>query len=266
MNKGTSGIAQSMQRDWDDRARKDAYFYIASWNKDWDEQSFLRSGEDDYFRLVQPALDRNNFATAGKSMLELGCGAGRMTRSFADRFARVIAFDVSPGMLERARNLHRDIPGVTWLRGNGADLSAVPSASVDFVFSYLVLQHLPEEHLVHSYLVEMLRVLNKGGLCLFQFNGSSAHNMNWKGRAAWGAVDMLWAMRLHAFGRWTATVLGLDPLMGGKSWHGAHVSLKELAKTIGNHGGLILEQAGTDTPLAWCCARKISEAPENLRT
>jgi SAM-dependent methyltransferase len=140
MNNELFRISSSMRKDWDDRARKDAYYYIASWKKDWDEQSFLRSGEDDYLRLVQPALDRNNFLTADKSMLELGCGAGRMTGSLAQRFARVIAFDVSPAMLERARLLHRDVPGITWVLGNGTDLSPVPSASVDFVFSYLVLR------------------------------------------------------------------------------------------------------------------------------
>jgi hypothetical protein len=29
-------MAGVMQRDWDERARKDAFFYIASWRSDWD--------------------------------------------------------------------------------------------------------------------------------------------------------------------------------------------------------------------------------------
>jgi ubiquinone/menaquinone biosynthesis C-methylase UbiE len=259
MNNELFRISSSMRKDWDDRARKDAYYYIASWKKDWDEQSFLRSGEDDYLRLVQPALDRNNFLTADKSMLELGCGAGRMTGSLAQRFARVIAFDVSPAMLERARLLHRDVPGITWVLGNGTDLSPVPSASVDFVFSYLVLQHLPEAQLVHVYIAEILRVLKKDGLCLLQFNGSSDHNMNWKGRTVWGIVDLLWTVRLHTISRCVAALLGLDPQMGGKSWHGAPVPFEEIAKTICNSGALVLEDAGRGTPMAWCCAKKVLE-------
>jgi hypothetical protein len=46
MNNELFRISSSMRKDWDDRARKDAYYYIASWKKDWDEQWFLCSGED----------------------------------------------------------------------------------------------------------------------------------------------------------------------------------------------------------------------------
>ena len=41
-------MADVMQRDWDERARKDAFFYIASWRSDWDDKSFFESGEQDY--------------------------------------------------------------------------------------------------------------------------------------------------------------------------------------------------------------------------
>lgn len=33
-----------MRRDWDERARKNAFHYIAGWNQTWDEQSFFASG------------------------------------------------------------------------------------------------------------------------------------------------------------------------------------------------------------------------------
>ena len=45
------GMAESMRRDWDQRARKDAFYYIASWRKDWDLPGFLQSGDEDYARL-----------------------------------------------------------------------------------------------------------------------------------------------------------------------------------------------------------------------
>jgi len=32
-----------MRQDWDERARKDAFYYIASWRKDWTEESFFQS-------------------------------------------------------------------------------------------------------------------------------------------------------------------------------------------------------------------------------
>ena len=66
--------AEAMRRDWDDRARKNAFHYIASWRKEWDLDSFLASGEEDYLRFVDPVLKRCGIPTTGKVMAELGCG------------------------------------------------------------------------------------------------------------------------------------------------------------------------------------------------
>ena len=134
-------------------------------------------------------------------MLELGCGAGRMSRCFAGEFSRVVGFDVSAEMLNRARDLNGSCENITWTQGNGSDLSNVADCSVQFVFSYLVLQHLPNELLLHSYIREILRILAVGGLCLFQFNGTSEKYMNWRGRLAWGVIDSFWAARCHGTSR-----------------------------------------------------------------
>ena len=32
--------ADSMRNDWNERARQNAFFYIASWRQDWNEESF----------------------------------------------------------------------------------------------------------------------------------------------------------------------------------------------------------------------------------
>lgn len=253
-------LAKAMKRDWDQRARKDAFFYIASWRKDWDLAAFLQSGEDDYQRLVAPPLERAAFSPAGKTMLELGCGAGRMTHVFAGHFERVVAFDVSAEMLGRAQAILRDTKNIAWFHGNGENLSGAGSESVDFVFSYLVLQHLPEKELVRAYIREMLRVLRREGICLFQFNGSQRPTMNWRGHLAWGVIDALWAARLRRLSRSVANLLGLDPEMAGKSWHGTAIASSVVAAAVRAGGGTVLEIMGEDTAMAWCCARK-TESP-----
>lgn len=249
-----------MRRDWDNRARKDAFFYIASWRQDWNEESFFQSGEDDYQRLVSKVLDERGFSAAGKSMLELGCGAGRMTRSFAQRFKTVFAFDISSEMLSRAQALQSQAGNVKWILGNGADLSPIPDHSVDFVFSYLVLQHLPQEQLVTKYIAEILRVLSGGGLCLFQFNGTVRANMNWKGRTTWSLIDFLWTLRLRAPAKAAARMFGLDPEMAGKNWHGVALSTEAIVEAVRANGGEAIATFGTDTPMAWCCASKRASA------
>jgi SAM-dependent methyltransferase len=242
-----------MSRDWDARARKNAFHYIASWQKEWDLESFLASGEVDFERLVIPVLARCDLPAAGKSMLELGCGAGRMTGSFAERFKHVYAFDLSREMLSRARQIHTAEKNILWLLSNGADLSCVASASMDFVFSYLVLQHLPEEVLALRYIREMLRVLRPGGVFLFQFNGRFEQTMNWRGRLAWGIVDALWAARLGTLSGTAASVLGLDPALAGKSWRGASMEAGSVAECVNASDGEVREIKGENTPMAWCC-------------
>ena len=248
-----SGVTRAMRKDWDERARKNAFYYIASWRREWDNDSFFSSGEEDFARLVAPALQRCVLPTSGRAMLELGCGAGRMTHSFAKRFERVYAFDLSSEMLRRARAIHKGQSNILWLLGNGTDLSCMASGSLDFVFSYLVLQHLPEETLAFRYVHELLRVLRPGGVFLFQFNGGLEPTMNLRGRAAWGIVDALWSMRLHDLSRWVAGMFGLDPCAAGKSWRGAAIDAQSMKDSVRAAGGEVRELSGENTPMTWCC-------------
>ena len=251
------GLAESMRQDWDARAQKDAFFYIASWRKDWGVGDFLKSGEEDYQRLVAPFFSRHGFSPEGKTMLELGCGAGRMTHSFATRFRKVIALDVSAEMIDRGQQMLRGLENIEWKHANGVDLGAVADESVDFAFSYLVLQHLPDERLVCGYVREMLRVLRPSGICLFQFHGTKRPTMNWKGRAAWGFLDALSRIGLYPAARLGARLLGLDPEMAGSNWHGIAVAGETIAQTVRDSNAQVLEVQGEDTPMAWCCATKI---------
>ena len=37
-----SNSKETMRRDWDERARRNAFLYIASWRKDWNEDVLFR--------------------------------------------------------------------------------------------------------------------------------------------------------------------------------------------------------------------------------
>jgi SAM-dependent methyltransferase len=248
--------ANLMKHDWDDRARKDAFHYIASWRKDWDPESFFLSGEEDYQRFVAPIFVLRHWEPFGKTMLELGCGAGRMTRSFAQRFSRVIAFDISPEMLRRAQVLSPESANIIWTLGNGTELSSIDDRTVDFVFSYIVLQHMPAPEFAFRYIREMLRVLKPNGIFLFQFNSSPKVTMNWKGRLAWRIVDFPWAIGLRGVSRGTARLLGLSPDIAGKSWRGASLDVTAVSDTITKAGGLVETMADPATPMTWCCGTK----------
>ena len=249
-----------MRRDWDERARRDAFLYIASWRKDWDEASFFESGEQDYLRLVHPILQKLQFEPAGKSMVELGCGAGRMTRGFAERFQSVCAVDISAEMQSRAKGYLQSFLNIRWVLSNGEALSEIENASVDLVFSYLVLQHMPTKAVVYSSIREMMRILRPGGVFLFQFNGSDRPTMNWKGRTISGILDGIASIGLHHASRRIASIVGIDPEMVGKTWRGAALSASEIANAVRSERGSPEGFLGAGTPLAWCYGLKQPEA------
>jgi ubiquinone/menaquinone biosynthesis C-methylase UbiE len=202
-------VCQSMRSDWNERARKDAFLYIASWKDNWDEESFFASGEADYQRLVEPVLSKLAVNPAASSMAELGCGAGRMTRAFARRFRSVTAIDISEEMQSRARKYPAEFTNVQWVLCDGVALSGVQSSSQEFVFSYLVLQHYPSAELVAKSIEEMMRILRPGGAFLFQFNGSHEATMNWKGRFVSAALDGLCSIGLKRFAQLARALRGL---------------------------------------------------------
>jgi SAM-dependent methyltransferase len=103
----------------------------------------------------------------GGVCVEVGCGPGRMTGALAQRFDRVLALDVSPAMLERARAAV-DAGNVEFRPVSGDRLDGVEDASADALVCYLVLQHLPGRDAVLAYVNEFARVLAPGGAAFVQ--------------------------------------------------------------------------------------------------
>jgi len=94
----------------------------------------------------------------GASVLDAGCGAGRMSRYLADRGLRPRGLDLSPGMVAMARRDHPDLSfGV-------ASLDALPldDASVDGVLLWYSVIHTPPTGLGRL-LAEAVRVTRPGG-------------------------------------------------------------------------------------------------------
>jgi ubiquinone/menaquinone biosynthesis C-methylase UbiE len=103
----------------------------------------------------------------GGVCVEVGCGPGRMTGVLAERFGRVVAVDVSQGMLERARAAITS-PNVDFRLVTGDRLDTVEDAVADVLVCYLVLQHLPDRQVVLRYLDEFARVLAPAGAAIVQ--------------------------------------------------------------------------------------------------
>lgn len=116
---------------------------------------------------LQGMFERLGADPRGGTCIEVGCGSGRMTGALAERFDRVLAIDVSPAMVDRARAATPQ-PNVEFRVVSGDRLDGVADESADAVVCYLVLQHLPSREVVTAYLAEFGRVLAPGGQAFVQ--------------------------------------------------------------------------------------------------
>ncbi len=167
---------KKMQRDWDERARENARYYVATGKNDWTDDEFFQSGERTVAEEILTDMINICQGKDPKQMkvLEIGCGAGRVTRALAGVFGEVHAVDVSGEMVARAKNALADRPNAFVYRNNGKDLSVIPGEGYDFAFSTIVFQHIPSREVIYSYVREVRRLLRPGALFKFQVQGDSS--------------------------------------------------------------------------------------------
>jgi len=111
--------------------------------------------------------------------LDFGCGLGRLSRALANEFGKVIAIDVSSSMLKEARRINHDITNIEFIHNISEDLIAIPENSIDFLYSNIVLQHMPKNSQMR-YIREFCRVLSSGGILAIQ-TPSNCNLKSWKG-------------------------------------------------------------------------------------
>ena len=154
--------------EWQAWAKRDPLWGVASWPgrerggpHPWTDAEFYALGQDwlDYDRIWQATVSY----TPG-TVLEIGCGAGRMTQMLAKSFDQVIAVDVAPDIVAYASARVTDA-NVVWRIGNG-DVLPATDAVIDAVFSCHVVQHFLDNAAQLRMFGEMARVLKPAGTFL----------------------------------------------------------------------------------------------------
>ena len=144
---------------WNGEAHRDAHDAILTGAT---PESFERTGQSDA-DLVAKHLRGNDV------VLNIGCGVGRVEKYLAPRVRELHAIDVSGEMIRRAGVRLAGLGNVRLREvGNREFLSSYDAASIDLVFSFLVLQHLERED-AFRYLRDAHRVLKTGGRLVTQF-------------------------------------------------------------------------------------------------
>ncbi len=158
-----------MRRYWDKRAEEDAFFFVDNRMEYGraDLERFWADGERDLDQLLGvlgAAVEPQD------QVLEIGCGIGRLTRVLAARAESVMALDVSQLMLDKAAELNPGLSNVAWILGDGSNLDAIETGTVDACVSHVVFQHIPDPAITLGYIREIGRVLRPGGWAAFQLS------------------------------------------------------------------------------------------------
>jgi trans-aconitate 2-methyltransferase len=133
---------------------------------DWDAESYHRiAGMQERWGLK--VLDRLGLE-GDETVLDAGCGSGRMTRHVVERVprGRVIGVDASPSMIEHAREELGDDERVELIVADLAELEL--SKPVDAIFSNATFHWVPDHERLFARLFAALR---PGGRMEVQFGG-----------------------------------------------------------------------------------------------
>jgi len=160
---------------WEKFGQTDPYFGVCSGEifksttlTDDALKTFFESGEEH----VNHVLDVLNWMSAQKvklkSVLDFGCGTGRLILPFSSKAERVTGIDVSRSMLNEAeKNLkRRGINNVELIQSNSLDV--LQDRKFDLVHTYIVLQHVPVSS-GYELIQSLLNAIAPGGYAMIHF-------------------------------------------------------------------------------------------------
>lgn len=127
-------------------------------------QSLIRGFWDLSLHILTPAVARHISRPEDCTVLEIGYGGGRILHAASHFFKAAIGVDIH-GEQETVEQFLTDL-GRTNCRLFTTEGTTLPvvDGSIDLVYSFIVLQHLPTYDVLASYMRETSRVLKPGGV------------------------------------------------------------------------------------------------------
>jgi len=160
---------RSQEKTWDKLGRLAPYYSVLVAEEFKPENlttenlaAFFASGRGHVTRLMEIVHEfRPGYMP--RTVLDFGCGVGRVTIPLAEASDRVIAVDISEPMLEQAREncRSRNLANVEFM--TSGEFLQLPEACVNFVHSYIVLQHIPKRE-GYALIGKLISVLQEGGV------------------------------------------------------------------------------------------------------
>jgi SAM-dependent methyltransferase len=219
-----------MRAEWNRRATKDAHFYAGFSRQNQAEEDFL-AGAAEVMPMFERELPRLPPGPASdRRALEIGCGPGRLMIPMSRYFGEIHGVDVSDEMAALARQRLRGAPNAHVHVTSGEGLGLFPDVHFDFVYSYIVFQHIPQRKIVLNYLREAQRVLKPGGVLCCQLRGMAP--------------------------------VGPEMLAETETWTGCHFNADEVTQFAREQAFPLVEISGLDTQYMWTTFRKPGLIPD----
>jgi ubiquinone/menaquinone biosynthesis C-methylase UbiE len=172
--KASPGKSYLEDLSWEEKARQNPLYGVMSVDEFASAGSeptsdqlerFFAAGVEKVNAWILPWLTATGTAPTA-SILEFGCGMGRLVRAVQASYGNVAGVDISPTMVQRAAIL---VPGARFIPLTEQGKISLPSASVDRAYSYAVFQHINRWSAIKSALAEIGRVMKPGGYAKLQF-------------------------------------------------------------------------------------------------
>ena len=166
---------ETLKNNWESLAERDALFAILTDHRrvggKWDVDEFMATGEMEIETVMHHLSSIRCIPDFTGKALDFGCGVGRITQALAPRFTSCVGVDISRQMIDKANALNR-YAHCRYV-ANPAEQLPFADASFSFIYSNIVLQHVPRRYST-AYLGEFVRVLAPGGILVFGVQDSFA--------------------------------------------------------------------------------------------
>lgn len=155
-------------KEWENNAEADAFWVILTdskyYGRKWNVDEFFATGDEEIGRVFNFMKERGIDVSSWGSFLDFGCGVGRNSKALRKRFDGGFGLDISDKMIELAQKY---VQGVKFIVNKSDCLDQFANDSIDFIYSHIVLQHIPNEF-KKKYMNDFLRIIKPGGLAVFQ--------------------------------------------------------------------------------------------------
>lgn len=160
-------ILQQHKQDWEVLGRLHPLSSVMSNKNDWDTKEFFLTGESEIQGDLERAT-RLGYPKTHETVLDFGCGVGRLTRALSKYFTQCTGVDIAESMIAHAKEMNQSITGCTFIVNADPHLQIFSDNSFDMIYSKIVLQHIPDTQIIKAYIAEFVRVLKADGLLVFQ--------------------------------------------------------------------------------------------------